>query len=176
MQTPDPAGILKQFNDTISTWITYLDDYTIEMLQQQPQPGNWSLGQVYIHLIDDTQYQVEQMKLALSDVHNSHQDMHPNARQMFLHNSFPDMKIKGPATNTPVRQPESKEALREALQQIQSAVNKTAEDQQLLNAKGKSLHPGLLFFSALEWIQFMDMHMRHHFRQKERIDFRLFTC
>ncbi|SFN42969.1 DinB superfamily protein [Chitinophaga sp. YR627] len=176
MQTPDPAGILEQFNHTITTWINYLDDYTLEMLHQQPLPGSWSLGQVYIHIIDDTQYQAGQMKQALTDVHNSHEDMHPNARQMFLHNSFPDIQIEGPATNTPIRQPQSKEELREALLQIKADVNKSAEDQQLLKAKGKSLHPGLLYFSAAEWVQFMEMHMRHHFRQKERIDMRLFTC
>ncbi|ACU59256.1 DinB family protein [Chitinophaga pinensis] len=176
MQRLDPAEILERFNHTITTWVNYLDDYTLEMLHRQPLPDSWSLGQVYIHIIDDTQYQVAQMKLALSDVDNSKEDMHPNARQMFLHNSFPDMQIEGPATNTPIRQPQSKEELRQALLQIQADVNKSAEDQPLLNATGKSLHPGLLYFSAAEWVQFMEMHMRHHFRQKERIDMRLFTC
>ncbi|TWW01147.1 DinB family protein [Chitinophaga pinensis] len=176
MQTLDPADILKQFNHTITSWLNYLDDYTIEMLHQQPLPGSWSLGQVYIHIIDDTQYQVGQMKLALSDVHNKHEDMHPNARQMFLHNSFPEIQIEGPATNTPIRQPQSKEELKQALLSIKAEVNQSAGNQQLLKSKGKSLHPGLLFFSAAEWVQFMEMHMRHHFRQKDRIDRQLFTC
>jgi hypothetical protein len=33
----------------------------------------------------------------------------------------------------------------------------------------------LLFFNAPEWLQFAEMHMRHHFRQKMRIDDRLFS-
>jgi len=35
---------------------------------------------------------------------------------------------------------------------------------------GKSKHPGLGFFSASEWFQFAEMHLRHHLKQKERID------
>jgi hypothetical protein len=35
---------------------------------------------------------------------------------------------------------------------------------------GKSRHPGLGYFNAGEWLRFIEMHMRHHLRQKERID------
>jgi hypothetical protein len=35
---------------------------------------------------------------------------------------------------------------------------------------GKTKHPGLGYFSAHEWLQFADMHFRHHLRQKKRID------
>lgn len=36
--------------------------------------------------------------------------------------------------------------------------------------KGKTKHPGLDYFSAIEWLQFAEMHLRHHLRQKKRID------
>jgi hypothetical protein len=35
---------------------------------------------------------------------------------------------------------------------------------------GKTKHPGLGYFSAKEWLQFANMHFRHHLRQKKRID------
>ena len=35
---------------------------------------------------------------------------------------------------------------------------------------GKAKHPGLNYLNASEWLQFADMHMRHHLRQKKRID------
>lgn len=44
---------LQQFNETIDKWIIALDQYTLEMLCQKPQAGSWSLGQVYVHIIDD---------------------------------------------------------------------------------------------------------------------------
>jgi hypothetical protein len=34
----------------------------------------------------------------------------------------------------------------------------------------KNKHPGLDYFNANEWLQFAEMHLRHHLRQKKRID------
>jgi hypothetical protein len=42
------------------------------------------------------------------------------------------------------------------------------------SGRGKAGHPGLGYFSAAEWLQFAEMHLRHHFRQKERLDVALF--
>jgi hypothetical protein len=36
--------------------------------------------------------------------------------------------------------------------------------------KGKTKHPGLHYFNADEWLQFADMHFRHHVKQKKKID------
>ena len=40
---------------------------------------------------------------------------------------------------------------------------------------GKTKHPGLGYFDAREWLGFAEMHMRHHLRQKERIEKCLFS-
>ncbi|RFM31078.1 DinB family protein [Chitinophaga silvisoli] len=166
MQSP----ILDQFNTTITTWINFLPHYTLAQLHHYPRPGSWSLGQVYTHIIDDTRYQVQQMKAALSTRENADETMHPNAKIMFENNSFPDLLIEGPATNQIIPQPTSKQELMQALLQIQNEVNQAWQSIDPSTATGKSLHPGLHYFSALEWLQFMEMHMRHHFRQKQRID------
>lgn len=176
MESTNTSDIVQQFNETISQWINYLNDYTIAMLHVLPQQGGWSLGQVYVHLIDDTKYQLQQMKDALLQDKYYEEDMHSNAREMFRQHAFPDIRIEGPATGTIIPQPDSKEVLLEALIQIKDEVNNLHQTYDLSAAKGKSLHPGLLFFTALEWLQFMEMHMRHHFRQKKRIDNQLFTC
>jgi hypothetical protein len=157
---------MKHFNDTIDTWIMALDDYTLDMLCREPKQGSWSLGQMYTHIIDDTNWFVEQMKAALSTNADSDKEMHDDAKYMFMANGFPDIMIEGPATNTFIPQPTNKDTLRQSLQTIKDEVNR-------LNfslTKGKTRHPGLLYFNALEWLQFAEMHMRHHFRQKKRID------
>jgi hypothetical protein len=166
---------LKPFNDTITEWISFLNDYTLEQLHQQPGSGGWSLGQVYTHIIDDTRYQVAQMKIALSTGEHAAEAMHPDAASMFDNNSFPGMQIQGPATNEVIPQPASKQALMLSLVQIRNEVNEAWAAMDPAFAGGKSLHPGLGFFSASEWLQFMEMHLRHHFRQKKRIDEALFS-
>jgi len=155
-----------QFNKTITAWIDALEDYNLEQLHQLPYPNSWSLGQVYRHIIDDTSWFVEQMRAALQSNEHHDKDMHDDAKIIFRNNSFPDIQIDGPATNTFIPQPESKEELQHRLQSIKDDVNLL----DFTHSHGKTQHSGLQFFNALEWLQFAEMHMRHHFRQKQRID------
>lgn len=183
------AQLLQRFNDTVGQWIGYLDDYTLEMLQQPPRTGSWSLGQVYIHIINDTRYFVQQMKESLKSPADDDKEMHPAAKTMLRNNAFPDRMIEGPATHTPIPQPDSKERLSKGLVSIRDAVNDLFADANVAGsnvaevnvaevnvaaATGKTAHPGLGYFTSLEWLQFAEMHMRHHFRQKKRIDEQLY--
>lgn len=162
--------IFQQFNKTIEQWITYLNDYTLEMLCHQPQLESWSLGQLYVHIIDDTRYFVDQMKAALADDIHSEKEMHADARIMFANNAFPDMRLTGPSTDQDIRQPQSKEEVEQGLTAIKAEVSTLYTYFDFSHATGKSAHPGFDFFTAAEWLQFAEMHMRHHFRQKQRID------
>lgn len=174
MEASKANNLLKQFNTTIETWILYLDDYTLEMLCRQPVTGSWSLGQVYAHIADDTKYFVEQMRASLSNSDNHQKEMHEDAKAMFKNNEFPDTFLVGAATNSSVRQPQSKDELLQSLVLIKDEVNELFFTFDFQKLPGKTEHPGLRFFSALEWLQFAEMHMRHHFRQKKRIDDKLF--
>ncbi len=162
------AKLLSAFNSSITLWIGYLDAYTLQQLQRRPAPGSWSLGQVYKHLISDTEFYVSQMKAALETDKYSDEKMTPAAAAMFAANSFPHQQLENPFNDINLSQPTSKEQL---LQQL-TALNKNVH-QLFRNAGhkgGKTLHPGFQYFSAAEWLQFADMHLRHHLRQKERID------
>jgi hypothetical protein len=170
MEPDNATRLMQQFNETITIWIDALDGYTLEQLHQLPNPHSWSLGQVYRHIIDDTIWFVEQIHAALQSNEHHDKDMHDDAKMMFRNNSFPDIQIDGPATNTFIPQPKSKEELQLRLQTIKDEVNQFV----FTHLHGKTQHPGLLFFNALEWLQFAEMHLRHHFRQKQRIDLIIF--
>jgi hypothetical protein len=161
---------LKAFTTTIQKWIDAIDDYTLEMLKQAPGPDSWSLGQVYRHILDDTEWFIGQMREALGTSENGDKEMHAHAQWMFANNTFPDRQIQGPATNRFIPQPASKEELRQRLLAIRDEVVLLFGNPDTVQATGKTQHPGLLYFSAGEWLQFAEMHMRHHLRQKERID------
>lgn len=165
--------LLNAFNETIQKWIDFLDDYTLAMLCQKPDDNSWSLGQVYTHITDDTAWFVEQMAAAMQTVADSEKDMHEHARKMLQNNSFPDAMIEGPATGIYIKQLESKDAVRQKLLAIKTAVNSLYASFDPSKANGKTRHPGLLYFNTLDWLQFAEMHLRHHFRQKKRIDEKL---
>jgi len=176
METRRETILLKEFNETIQKWIDYLDDYSLEMLLQKPGSNSWSLGQVYTHIADDTAWFVEQMRAALVTNADGEKEMHEHAKAMFRNNEFPDTMIEGPATNTYIKQPESINEVRQRLSTIKAEVNVLYTSFDLSKATGKTMHPGLLFFNALDWLQFAEMHLRHHFRQKKRIDEKLFPA
>lgn len=174
METNRETILLQAFNETIQKWIDFVDDYTPEMLCQKPADNSWSLGQVYTHIIDDTGWFAEQMMAAMQTNADSEKEMHENARIMLRNNSFPDIMIEGPATGIYIKQPESKKDIRQKLLAIKTEVNNLYISFDPSKATGKTRHPGLLYFNTLDWLQFAEMHLRHHFRQKKRIDERLF--
>ena len=175
MEISNVKSLLEQFNHTIQQWIDQLDNYSIEMLCQRPQADAWSLGQVYIHIMEDTTFYLEQMKVALaSENRYAEKSMHSRARAMFENNGFPDMVLENPFNDINLRPPQSKDELLQGLASIKDEVNQLFRHIDLSTAKGKTEHPGFAFFDAFEWLQFGEMHMRHHLRQKRRIDERLF--
>jgi len=173
MEDQRETRLINAFNETIRKWIDFLDKYTLEMLCQKPDDTSWSLGQVYTHITDDTAWFAEQMAAAMQTDADSEKEMHKHARVMFQNNAFPDMMIEGPATNTYIRQPESKDEIRQKLLTIEADVNNLYASFDASKATGKTRHPGLLYFNTLDWLQFAEMHLRHHFRQKKRIDEKL---
>ncbi len=173
----DIHKVLPQFNATIDKWMAHLDDYTLTMLCQKPQPAAWSLGQVYLHIIADTWYFIGEIKTALLLKNVNHeQEMHPDAKAIFAQQGFPDSLFSNPSNDPDSPQPDSKAALRQSLLSIKEAINQCCATADFYHAHGKTQHPGLGYFSAAEWLQFAEMHMRHHLRQKKRIDDALFSA
>jgi len=162
--------VVNQINKTLSIWITELERYDFDQLCAQPSPESWSLGQVYVHMVDNARYYVEQIRICLSTNDHAGEEVSPEGKKMFLNNSFPDMLIEGPPENAETPQPESKEQLMRLLLQAKKELNDAAMEIASSPFNGKTKHPGLNYFSARDWLQFADMHFRHHLRQKKRID------
>lgn len=162
--------LLEDFNHTIDAWIKALTQYDFIALSTKPSPNSWSLGQVYMHLIAETRFYIEQIKICLAGNDHAMEEASPEARTMLLNNEFPDAIIEGPPTNAFIPQPRNKEELISGLINIKEQMN----DVKILIAqspfKGKTKHPGLNYLDANGWLQFAEMHLRHHLRQKKRID------
>ena len=162
--------LIEDFNDTIDTWINELDHYKLIELHTKPSAGSWPLGQVYIHLAKNTRYYIEQIKICASADDHMHEAASHQAIAMFSNNDFPDAMLEGPDTHVVIPQPESKDELKNALSDLRNEMNHAALLISNSLYKGKTKHPGLGYFSADNWLQFAEMHLRHHIRQKKRID------
>jgi DinB family protein len=157
-------------DQAVDMWMRELQGYSFSQLTAKPSPSSWSVGQIYIHLISATHYFIKQIHSCTSHNENSDKDADPPAKSMFDNNDFPDQLIDGPPSNAVTRQPESKDQIIAGLIKLKEGLKKAAELAQQNQFTGKTKHFGLGFFTAAEWLQFAEMHMRHHLRQKKRLD------
>jgi hypothetical protein len=161
--------LIGDFNNIIDTWIESIQQYNFEQLCTQPGANSWSAGQVCMHLVNDTNWFVEQIKICIFNNANENETMLPFAQTMFLNNSFPDERLSNPA-NINMPQPQSKETLLQLFINLKNDMNAAAIQIENSKSKGKTKHPGFNYFNANEWLQFAEMHLRHHLKQKKRID------
>ena len=161
---------IEDFNHTIDIWITELEPYNFSQICHKSSPETWSLGQVIMHLIAETNFYLQQIKICLCGNENSNEEAASNGKMMFIKNSFPDQIIEGPASNMLVQQPQSKTQLLGSFKDLKDSFNEVNASILKSPYHGKTKHPGLGYFNASEWLQFAEMHLRHHLKQKERID------
>ena len=161
---------MQRFDHTIDYWIDALDQYNQTQLSTKPSAESWSLGQLYLHLINDTKFYIEQIRTCLHTNENSTGQMMPFAKSIFQQNGFPDEVIQGAPSNATIPQPENKIQLVLSLQKLKDEMHILTEQMATTPFTGKTKHPGLGYFSAGEWYQFAEMHFRHHLRQKNRLD------
>lgn len=162
--------VIDDFNRTIDIWIEDLKQYDFTRLCAKPSPDSWSLGQMYNHLIADTKFYIQQMKICLSNNDHAAEEASVNAKIMFLNNDFPDVSLEGSPDNINIPQPDNKQELINDLINLKEEMNDVAALLSKSPFVGKTKHPGLNYFNASEWLQFADMHFRHHARQKKRIE------
>lgn len=162
--------LIENFNQTIDAWIKVSDQYNFTQLSAKPSPASWSLGQLYMHLIESTRFFIKQIKICTANNDNINEEAFNDAKAMFRNNEFPDLLLEGPPSNAVTPHPVSKEQLVTELTHLKEEINRAAALIATSQYNGKTRHFGLGYFSANEWMQFAEMHFRHHVRQKKRLD------
>ncbi|MGB5554019.1 MAG: hypothetical protein WBM83_05110 [Flavobacteriaceae bacterium] len=162
---------IEKFKGTIDIWINELDSYSIHQLSVKPNSKSWSLGQLYQHIIDETSWYHGQIEISLLDDAHASVPTTDVAAALFKAGSFADRRIQGdPLISENVKQPKSIDQIRSDLEKLKINTNKIWETISKTPSYGKSEHPGMGFLTSFEWLQYSEMHMRHHLMQKRRID------
>ncbi|URJ47974.1 DinB family protein [Paenibacillus polymyxa] len=161
---------LQRFEETAQHYLLELDSFSLEELQYTPQEGQWSLGQMYLHLVNSALYMhLKNIDLCLQP--NGETGVKTEAgTAIFNLGSFPSMRIQVPPSPqyTP-QQPTSKEEIVEGLNVV---IRKMREIEPTVGkSTGPSTvsHPRFGALNAGEWFSLIEMHYRHHLLQKERL-------
>lgn len=156
---------------TIDQWISVLHRYGLDVLIRKPSPESWSFGQIAEHIVAESAFYIEQIEYCLHSNENSLMLMSAEARILFDQHSFPDIRIKRDSSlSQSYPQPLSKSVVVEKMRKLKDRLNHLLTEIELSKCSGKTRHPGLGYFNAGQWLEFTEMHMRHHLRQKERIE------
>lgn len=164
--------ILLKLQETISIWESSLENYSEKQFSRNPDlSGGWSIGQVYEHLVNGTlRYHLKQIEQCLSNPLDEKGEKTTPGKIVYFLGGFLPRKIKVPPSPqyTP-KQPENKDKIKESLKVLNSSVINAAEE---IGKKqsGKIKHPALGYLDATEWFALINMHFRHHLRQKARLD------
>lgn len=163
---------IEKFNETIEIWINELDSFTIDQILVKPDSKSWSLGQLYQHIIDETTWYHEQLEISLVDKENVNKKTSKEANTLLERGSFENKRFQGdPFISENVKQPTSITRLISDLEKLKRDSAKIVDKMQNITYYGKSEHPGIGFLNGFEWLQYSEMHMRHHLKQKRRIEF-----
>lgn len=154
----------------IAKWLGFLDSYSLPQLQYKPISTQWSVGQLYNHLIGDTNFYLNQAAACFDDHEHEHDDCNAFAQKILSDNALPDIRIEGHPNNQFIPQPASEGELTAGLKAIEQRVQELAKKYADYPAKGKSLHPGFGYLSLPQWLQLAALHFNHHLRQKQRLD------
>ena len=149
-----------------------LDYYRNSQFRKQTQASNWTIGQIYHHIIQGT-YDTH-----FKAIHNCLEEKGgaPKGRKTFLgflvfaFNSFPLFKIKGVKNYTPLQIENTSKAKDMMFGYIKEMQKLATEIDKKGNAKYKVKHRIFGRLTALEWYSLIEIHQRHHIKQKQRID------
>ncbi|RCX23748.1 DinB family protein [Fontibacillus phaseoli] len=168
------AEALQEFKATVEGYLSELENFDMERLLIKTAEEEWSIGQMYMHLIQSAQFMHldyvdrclagSEATLALKD------EKTEQGKAVFELGSFPPIRIRVPASPqyTP-KQPESKEQLTEGLHRIVKRMERTEAELSQAPEENKILHPGFGALNAKEWFLLIEMHYRHHLLQLERL-------
>lgn len=164
---------IKTLESLIRTWTIELDRYTDEQFLRKPDAHQWSIGQVYMHLIRSAQdFHLRQVRLCLDrQSTNITGGKKLPGILTYAFGVIPPVRVSVPPSPqyTPP-QPTGKEEVRSGLQEVLAAVRAVAPEVEQAPSDWKSEHPAFGYLNAAEWFQLIPMHFRHHFRQQKRLN------
>ncbi|MBS1651186.1 MAG: DinB family protein [Bacteroidetes bacterium] len=162
-----------RFKVCINDWDNYLSDYTLEELKQSPEQGTWSMGQLYMHLIESSDRMIKRAENCLNSNENSAVAINSSAEKIFNTGIISEQKIKAPTHVTnPPEQPVNKEFISDALKKLSHDFSALVAKSKQFNKGGKLPHPNpnLGMFNAEQWMDFSILHFNHHLKQKNQLD------
>lgn len=170
MQSEKIKKLLINLDSVISIWEEELNIYNEEEFRTITNVSKWSIGQLYQHLIIETRFlnlKNINKSISIEPEHNLSKNIF--GKILFIIKTIPPYKFKiRDAKATLIKQPSSIEDVRFNLKLLKAKLREVANN--LEKGGARIMHPFLGYLNAYEWFELIEMHFKHHLRQKVKID------
>ncbi|MFD0871035.1 DinB superfamily [Chlamydia abortus] len=169
----DSNQILQSFQKVTERYIQEIERLEWEQMLRKPSEDEWSLGQMYMHLINSALYM--QLKNAEACLDHSTaaapaEEKTERGRAVFAQGSFPPIAIRVPPSDQYIPpQPAGKDQIIDGLMQVVSRMQDIEPQLKGVSLAYTRPHPGFGGLNAKEWFWLVEMHYRHHLHQQERL-------
>jgi hypothetical protein len=170
----DLEKIHRQYEAHTQKWIDALGNYSDAAFASKPSQEAWSIGQVYAHLASVTEKCLQNALLCANNQgETGHSGFGPAIFSWM--GSFPPVKMRikkiPPGMEAVYAPPQigKEEALKRLMDALQQMKTSSAAVQKA-DRKHRVQHWAGGWFNAHQWFHSAEMHLKHHFRQKKRID------
>ncbi|MFZ4621162.1 MAG: DinB family protein [Bacteroidota bacterium] len=154
-------------------WIKDVELYSDEQFQRKPDEHQWSIGQVYVHLIQSAlNFHIKQIQqCAENKAMEINGGKKPPGKITYFIGVIPPVRVHVPPTPTYTpAQPVSKQDVVERLHGVIRSVKEIQATAEKASLTQKTAHPGFGYLNAREWFRLIPMHYHHHRRQQKRLN------
>lgn len=168
------AETLKRIEELTHQYLEELHPLSIEQLKLQSNENEWSLGQLYLHLIKTAIYMqignIDKCRSQNADEIDTVGEKTEAGAAIFALGGFPPERIRVPASPqyTP-EQPDSKQQIIDGMHTVLQKMKEIEPMLEDISPRCTALHPRLGALNAKEWFSLIEMHYRHHLLQLERL-------
>ena len=160
--------------NVIETFKNALQNYSSEQLRYKSADGVWSICQMYDHLILVALEYLENVEACAISKEEQKLGKSEFGENLFKNGGFPPIKIKLPnELNAPPNNSDCNEVLLSRLEQVEKKMQYWQSTVDQINSNYKVKHGGFGWLNAREWYDLVDMHFRHHLRQKSELEDRI---
>lgn len=164
------AKLFEQIKIISGKWIMALDDFTESEYTHSYIRGKWSAAQLYAHQIEVNETIIAHILLCLEGRGELLKEKSKlPIRLIFYVKRLPPIKITVPEGLSSNPSPMEKEDFRNRFKKNLTKIFEMLSEIDNCNPYMKTLHPRLEYINAYQWLQFMLIHLRHHYRQLEKI-------
>ncbi|ABG60229.1 DinB family protein [Cytophaga hutchinsonii] len=161
----------KQLLPLAKYWLKELDFYGNNQFKKKVTPNGWTIGQIYDHLLIYSQeVHIKAIQECLAKKQAGPKEGKTfNGFLQFAYGSYLPFKHKSNPYKEP-GQPLSTEKVKDDFYRFLKLLHKVAKEIDYKKPTAKIKHPKLGYLSAEEWFKLIEMHFRHHIKQKKKLD------